>query len=264
MYAFRQRPLTWLFLIAMACLNVLAWATDFELHWYADLQSAQLMIAGGWLALGRAHRLARAGVFVAVILASAAPDYIFGAVDRYVGWPWVLGMVIFIAAFTALCCWLWLLALGLVQRKPLALSVEWRFSVAEILGWMIIVAVAAFGLSKAAFPLLFEPDDMWVVPGGIALVAALMMTLFLRADPQRDLASAAAVGGAVIAAVMAIAEYEHLEDRISQLLSYIVIALWLLVQRLDAGMPEAANASPSHPDAVKLFDPDSENERRRG
>ena len=51
MYAFRQRPLTWLFLIALACLNVVAISTDFRQDWYADLLAGQVFIAGGWLAL---------------------------------------------------------------------------------------------------------------------------------------------------------------------------------------------------------------------
>jgi hypothetical protein len=262
MYAFRQRPLTWLFLIAMACLNVLAWATDFELNWYADLQAAQVMIAGAWLALGRAHRLARAGIFVAVILVSAAPDFVLGGSDRYSGWPFVLGMIIFMATFTAISCWFWLMLLHLVQRKPPAPPVEWRFSVAEILGWMIIVAVVAFVLPKAEFPLLFEPDDMWVVPGGIAFVAAMMMTLFLRADPKRDVVNAVVVAVAIIAAAIAIARFEHLEDRLSQLLGYAVITLWILVQRLDADMTSGAQARSSLQGDVKLFEPKSDDERR--
>ena len=149
------------------------------------------------------------------------------------------------------------MVLHLVQRKPLKSPIEWRFSIAEILGWMIIVAVATVVLPRAKFPLLFEPDDMWVLPGGVCLVAGLMMTLFLRCDPRRDLASAVAVAAAIATAIVSLKLYGKLDNRMSQLLGYVVIALWILVQRLDSRLADGATLPASEPDGVKLFDPES-------
>ncbi len=231
MPAFRQRPLTWLFLIALACLNVLAIATDFRLDWYADLIAAQVFIAGGWLALGHAHRLARAGLFTAVIVASATPDYLMGA-DALGTWRFVLGSIIVLGVATAVSCWCWLLVAHLTGRQPIA-SPRWQFSLAEVFGWMILVAVGATVVPAAAFRHLSYPDSNWQVLVGTSALAGLMMTLFLR-RPSSDLASVAICMVAATVMAVLISRLDAPSDYMSLIKAYVVVGLWILVQRLDA------------------------------
>jgi hypothetical protein len=261
MYAFRHRPLTWLFLIALACLNVVALATDFRHDWYADLLAAQMYLAGGWLALGRTHRLARAGVFVAAILASVAPDYLAGSGEMSV-WSYVLGSLIFLASVTAAACWLFLAVGRALRREPIALRRMWQFPLAEIFGWMILVAVVATVLPAATFRHLMQPPGDWIVPAATAVIAALLMTLFLRREPGHDLSSSGIAMVAVTAVFVLILRFDQSYD-LALLRAYLPVGLWILVQRLDAQRLATMQAGGAAPATVKLYDPESDKRRQR-
>jgi hypothetical protein len=262
MHSFHQRPLTWLLLIALACLNAVAIATDYQMNWYADLLAAQVLIVGGWLALGRAHRLARAGVFVAVIVASATPDYLMG-VQAHGSWRYVLGSIIYMSSATAASCWLCLLVGRALQPEPAAKHTRWQFSVAELLGWMLLVAVAATVVPAAMFRHLSQADSHWMILAAAAGAAGLLMTLFLRRVPGHDLSNAAVAMVAVTAVAILISRYDYRYDYASLLRAYLVVALWVLVQRLDAQRAMAALAGGAPPATVRLFDPDADLEDQR-
>ena len=68
MYAFRQRPLTWLFVIATLCVDAVAATYQFPAAAVMAMFFGQAFVVGGWLALGGAHRLFRAAVFIVVLM----------------------------------------------------------------------------------------------------------------------------------------------------------------------------------------------------
>jgi hypothetical protein len=247
-------------LIALACLNVLAVATNFKLDWYADLLAAQVFIAGCWLALGRAHRLARAGVFVGVILASTAPDFVFGN-PVFSPWRFVLGSLIYLACAAAVSGWIFLLLLRTIRRDPIQWRKAWQFSVAELLGWMILVAVAALAVPAAAFQHLTQDDSHWLVLGLAASVAGLLAVLFLRRGPGHDLSSAAIAMVAVTAVLVFVSQFSDRSARLSLLGSYVIVGLWILVQRLDDG--RARTAATAAAPSIKIYNATSDDERRR-
>ena len=112
MPSFRQHPLTWLFLIATACVDAVALATDHESAWANALVLGQLLAVSGWLVVGKSHRLARAGVTVAAVGLLTAPDFFVGRRrgDMYADlvWPHVQGLLITTSAATAALTWAWL------------------------------------------------------------------------------------------------------------------------------------------------------------
>lgn len=263
MPSFRQRPLTWLFFTALACLNALAIATNFELDWYADLLAGQVMIAGGWLALGHAHRLARAGAFAAVIVAAAAPDYCLRPTDSNT-WRYVLGSLTVLGVVTVASSGCWLLILRCMDRRQREPWSGWRFSVAEILGWMIIVAVASLVVPAAYFNHLSQPQNNWQVLVAPPAVAGLIMTLFLRPRRGSDVVNVAVSMIALTGLAIFVARVDSYVDNRNLLGAFAAVVVWIFVQRLDERQsPDGDDANPAD-GALKIFEPALDDERRLG
>ena len=182
MKSFRQRPLTWLFWIATACLDVAALATTHEATLPNAIALGQLFVASGWLIIGRAHRLVRAGIFVATLWALTLPDFI---VPRLRGghyadlvWPHVSATYIAMAVATAAWTWCWLAMARVTSwRLPPSPRFAWQFPLAEIFGWMIIVAVGSVGVRLADFSLLNEGIKEFALDLALTAVAGGILAL---------------------------------------------------------------------------------------
>ena len=184
MPTFYQRPLTWLFWIAAACLDAVALSIDYESRLASALVLGQLFVMSGWLAVGRVHLLARAACFVAGIALIVAPDYVIprwrSGMHQDVVWPHVLALTIVGASFTAIATALWAALLhGVSPRLSDDSSPVIRFSVASCLGWMIVVAVCSTGLRVADFSLLADQPLGWLSGIGMAGAAAAMIAASL-------------------------------------------------------------------------------------
>jgi hypothetical protein len=238
----------------LACLNALAVAGDYEVNWYADLLGAQVLIAGGWLALGRAPRLARAGVFVAAVVVSVAPDYLLPMMPF--AWRHVLGTLIFLGSAAAVGGWICLLALHALGGESIGGMTAWRFSVAELLGWMIVVAVAAVIVPAAAFDHVTSDPKVALLVAAAASVSSFIMALFLRRSPGHDVSSAAmAIVGATAVEVI----FSQFDRPTHFLPAYVIVAVWILAQRLDAQRSDAAGPAAA---PVRIYDPESDDQRR--
>src|SRR5215213_4367128 len=105
MLSFRQRPLTWLFLIATACIDALAiaGAANHESEWFGAAALGQMWVAGGWLATGKMHRLLRATVFLMTPIILSIPDYLHPLPrGTFAGlWPHVLGISLYLTDVAA-------------------------------------------------------------------------------------------------------------------------------------------------------------------
>lgn len=158
MPTFWQRPLTWLFLMATACIDAVGFSADPEAAWVDGFVLGQLIVVGAWFALGRSHRLARAATLIAVIGAFTLPDFL---ADHRGGFiitgPYLLGAVVVLSVSAAALTWGWqMLGRAAFGRAKPASSPSWRYPVAEILGWMTIVAVAVAAMQRAEFQFLLE------------------------------------------------------------------------------------------------------------
>jgi hypothetical protein len=232
MPSFRQRPVTWLFWLATACLDLLAVSTDYRSHWFAILALAQVVVVGGWLALGRAHRLARAGAFITMILAMTAPDKLLGPAESS-DWRWVLGALIGIGSLTATAALIeleLLTALGAIKRR----KTPWRFSVVELLGWMIVVAVAATAWREANFRSLTGagPDPTWGDLLCFAAISASAMIAGLRVSGRASfiLGLAAAIGVCLLAVRYGQRPVSNAAEIVG---AFAYVVAWVFVQRLD-------------------------------
>jgi hypothetical protein len=247
MDGFRRRPLTWLFLIATACVDLAAVATGHETAWFATLVVGQVMVAGGWLALGRAHRLARVGVFMGVMLALAAPDFFLAGVDDP-EWRYVLGTLLVIGVATAVSAGALLLLMKLFGvMSPTPHADRWRYSVVEMLGWMIIVAAGTVTVQAAVFshleaksPRISGHDPNWVDLSLVALVAATMMAVRLRLTGIRQW-----IGVAITAGVLFILAGYLMTSGVRGLMTawgaYAYVFAWIIVVLLDE--PRTVGAS---------------------
>jgi hypothetical protein len=181
--SFSQRPLTWLFWIAAACLDAVAVFTDHEASFANALVLGQTFVASGWLVLGKAHRLARAGVLIATLGALSLPDFIVprlrGGFYRDLVWPHVLAMLVSLATATATMSWIWWSLAKFTSSEPrTASSGKRQFPLAELFGWMIIVAAGSLGIRWADFSLQDNPKNLAL---GLALasLAAAMMAMIV-------------------------------------------------------------------------------------
>jgi hypothetical protein len=182
MPSFRQRPLTWLFLIATASLDAAALATDNESGFANALALGQLFIASGWLVVGRSHRLIRAAVFVSAIGLLTAPDYVIprlrGRFYIDLVWPHLLGMLIAMGLAAAAAAWWWLAMARLTSRGLKEFRrADWQFPLAELFGWMIVVAAASAGVRLADFSLIDSPQEIGLGLAMTALAGAIMALL---------------------------------------------------------------------------------------
>jgi hypothetical protein len=250
---FHSRPLTWLFFIATASVNLaLVWpmlqapvagidTIPRALFFYCI--PAQIAMVAVWAAIGRSHRLARAALlalalFVAALLAQRlSPD----------SWPVLLALHM----LQALLVWGGTLTLRLAgwfstwptmelpsradcQQQP----AEWlQFSLVEVFGWATIVAIGSVGARHALSP---YPDGAWgVLLSNLVLVPLLVaaaLGLCGKDWVRWVLIVAIPIGATLLTAKLTLGTTEPFTGRFYALLNLaqaVYLSLWYLVQRLD-------------------------------
>jgi hypothetical protein len=232
MHSFRQRPLTWLFWIETACLDVIGALRVNDGSWFNVLLMAQLYVISGWAAVGKAHRLARGGLFIAAPLAVAfavrlgqrSPN----ESTAVLAFSLMLSGIVW--ASTACVAALDRLAIG----TPNAAGQRWQISIAELLGWTIVAAIASAAASSSKMPPLEHVHAL----GGVllsAVPAGAIMALFLAPIPRHDRASTALITVVFASYFAGTFLWSDLDpsDHAWFAAVYGYIALWILVVRLD-------------------------------
>jgi hypothetical protein len=234
---FYQRPLTWLFWIAALCLDAVALSIDYEGRFASALGLGQLLVVSGWLVLGKSHLLARAAWFVIAIALLVAPDY---AISRWrsplhqdVVWPHVLALMIAAGAFAALATGGWAALLAAVSPEGQQEHRKPQYSIAALLGWMIVLAVISTGLRVADFSLLGEEAKDLVTGGGLAAAAAIFIAAGLGSYQESWGARIlSAIGFAACIGVMAAVGLPPDAAAVAVgALAFVVV--WTMVVRLD-------------------------------
>jgi hypothetical protein len=248
MPTFRQRPLTWLFLIATLCLDLVAvaGAANHESEWFGALALGQMYVAGGWLILGRTHRLLRATVFLLTPIVLAAPDFLaapeflndsrdgsFTGIQIVVA-PLVLGITIFLTVLAAVMTGLLLVLNALLTwRQGAKCESKWQFPLVELFGWMIVVAVACV-ISQGADYDHIDQEILWDCLMTVALPAGLM-TFFTGDHRKSWFLMTALIGGAILSAFQILRRWES-TDAFVVLGAYGFVGVWVLVQSMDEAM----------------------------
>ena len=260
MPAFRQQPLTWLFFIATACLDAIALATNNESVFADSLVLGQLFIASGWLVLGRSHRLVRAAIFVTAIGMLTTPDYVIARLRsrHYVDllWPHVLAVLMLLGLATVMATLWWLAMARLTSRGFSAFRrADWQFPVAEIFGWMIIVAVASLAVQRADFSLINGPRDVALGLATTTLAGAIMaLTLGNYNEGRRVRGRMAAVLAAGIVTLNVVVLAMALPGDVQAVIvgSLVYAACWSIVLRLDRRAVESQTSDQDLNDRLSL------------
>ena len=136
---FRQRPLTWLFVIASVVVDGATWVAGAE-HLLEGLVVGQVAALSIWAAVGNAHRMTRAAVVIMAIafLALLPDDY---SLVQYCRWLTMLSIYA-LAVWTTSLVFLWLEKQVLKRRGKAPQQEVWRFPLIEFFGWTILVAIA--------------------------------------------------------------------------------------------------------------------------
>jgi hypothetical protein len=235
MNPFVTRPLTWLLVVATVCVDLVVLAVSESDAVEVSLVLGQSFAAGGWLVLGRAHRLLRGGAFVAALLALAALVHWQHGTPS---WGESLGVAAVVSGSAAATTWLaqMLLALALTRREASHGSKR-QFPLIEIFGWTIVVAAVSAVLRVAVFYPWGQRIDETIAVLLIAATAGLAMAMFLGNPRPRRRAAAAAAGALVLATFAAVRLLMSItfdgDVATSIALAYAYVGCFILVQLLD-------------------------------
>jgi hypothetical protein len=247
--SFRQRPLTWLFAVAYATLMAAALVGEEESVWSGFLLVVGIYIVAASAALSRRHRLARAAIW---LVGAAAAMALISSYDGLDGETMALVAAMAVAPLITAGATRAALRLGAAPQAPAA-SARWRISIIEILGWMIVVAIASAGLRFAEFRVLKDSyqNSLWIHGAIVGVIAGLFLTPERRIDRIATVLSTAVVIGALFVLPRVIDDWYSEREFLVPM--YAVFGLWILVLRLDEAaatkpapftiVPQPANAS---------------------
>jgi hypothetical protein len=242
--SFGQRPLTWLYLGAFACLLAVSLAGNGDSpEWGVAMLISGLYIVGASAAIAQVHRLARGAIWLAGVAGALA---IICGLDGVRGEAIALVFAIAVAPLVTAAATRGLMRIGAI-RATAASESAWRISIIEILGWMIIVAVASTGLRFADFSALTDgyQNSLWIHGGIVGALAGLFLTPERRCDRIATVLATGVVVGALLVLPQLVDDWYSEREFLAPL--YAVFGLWILVIRLD----EAAATKPA-PLAVVL------------
>lgn len=242
----RQRPLTTTFIAASALLTLILPARGSGAEWLMALMVGQFLALGGWLALGRTHRLVRGAVclIVATGLALLLEIRTTERIDLGNGeWvetdTWGLHLAIaFVmsagAAGSSVICAALMRRMG--RESYSQTDCRWRFPMRELLAWTAIVAVASFILRAAEWAELGGDANGLLVIAITTFVAGLIMAMFLTNRSVSVLPCAVLAIAAIAVAVGIAASIEPGLDAVGVAMlatMYGYVLLWIIVQRAD-------------------------------
>lgn len=235
MHWFRERPLTWLFWMATACISLAGFARAGHSAWFGMFLEGVLLVLSAWAAIGRAHRLARGAVLVCAPLPLAAVAHSYGRAADEAAWVLGVAMAYGLTAFATAGMAAWGLAIWSHQRPP---AVRWRFSVIELMGWMIVVAIGSWAVSYARMPPWHTPllSPLVLVDAVPPAAAMALFASWRRRDPA-SLGAAAVLLAAYAASSQGSAAMPDVRDLA---VSYAYVAAWIVVVRLDEASRRAA------------------------
>ena len=188
MPTFRERPLTWLFLVATLCVDlvlvvIVAQERDTGVAIWPSIicmsvMLAQLSMVAAWAAIGISHRLARgAALTIAVCLVTS-----FFFVSSFILWRELLTWFL-LQGFVVWCATLMMRVAGLLKGWPSLAAKEkqiFQFPLIEMFGWTTIVAIWSLGMHYASRPTFFDSDWILIVPNWTLLPIIVVTALGLR------------------------------------------------------------------------------------
>lgn len=235
---FRERPLTWLFVVATICVDLVLFAGDWSnlkvAVWNIGLLLGQSAALGIWAAVSERHRLERGALFVVGQIALTLIACFSRNDPELTKWGTIIGTnsIYGIATLTIA------LLLRIILQISLKSSTPVRFSLIELFGWTLVVSIASAVMRQASFShLLNSPGRLAALAGAAVLIGSAGGTLLTRHAAVGEFAVWAiviAMSAAYFAQSLLIAA--RLDGNIL-LISMAYAALWIIVLRLDAPSP---------------------------
>jgi len=258
MPAFRDYPITWLFWIATACLDILAirGLANRESGWFSAVAIGQMWIAGGWLAVGASHRLIRAAFFLLAPITLALADYMNpsgGMFATQVVWREVLGASLFVTDVAAATTMLVMGVNALVSRRDeSSFDAKLQFPLIELFGWTIITAVASLTIRAARFE--FLTPDIFVASFALGAVPAVAIAQWGGERTRISLVylTLLTLLVAILAAfASSVVVFRAGIDWPTVLGAYAYVAAWLVILRMDNTLRQRREEPPSLSIAVE-------------
>jgi hypothetical protein len=264
----RNYPLTWLFVIATVCVDLALFITanphsamvgeGAPFYIYNFGIPAQFSALAIWAVMGKSHRLSRAAW---VTLAFGSLLFLTWAIEGWFSRESITSN--FIQFFAAL------IGVGLLRAagvgKPLDDTADsLRFSLVEMFGWTMVVALWAFALRFATANFII--DAYWWVWIVTASVAPLVVTPILFANLSLG-SRPFALLALYLFTLIAYAIGKRFMDgpmplwALSMAITQITyISAWWAVVRTDETMQERRAVTAASNEKLKVFDPQEESD----
>ncbi|NOY30790.1 MAG: hypothetical protein GXP28_11670 [Planctomycetes bacterium] len=246
---FRDRPLTWLFVIATICVDltqIIDGSVEAAPLWFRGFELGQIAVLAIWAVRGRIHRLLRASCLVLVTsflgCFSYATPLVMGLFSIYAFAIYVVTLVVYVYRGRR------------DQEEKSAAKKPFQVPLIEFFGLTIVVAIAAYFVRVVDFVGVWKLVSFWEWTIMLAIPCSFVAS---TRNDLRDIGR----GRACVIVVVAIAAGWSVSDKLFMIvvqMAYIVA--WMVVLGLDNVISEAAslrtvsdaNAQATEP---KLFNP---------
>lgn len=257
---FRQRPLTWLFVLATIAVDLVLMTIERPRGpWRAftfGLILGQMAALAIWAVRGNMHRLARAGCLVGAMGLLMQATYVQGGRTS----PWLAfcaGYVFLIMLATLVSDLLrYRLSVGPAAQSP---RERWQVPLVEFFGWTIVVAILSFAARHMDFHSLLRVENVVMI---VALLAVpMLMTCFLGWLDRRASRTIILAFGLLVAGICLLGEAGGYAGGYVVFVQTAYLIVWIAVLGMDnvlsrMGSPAASSPEEDLPAAMpRLLDP---------
>ena len=180
---FRDRPLTWLFVAATVCVDfaIAVGSPDALANlWQWGFCLGQSAVLGCWLVVGTRHRLERGALFVVAQLVLATVlsfPFLNGSLivwGRMLAPSALYGTMAALGVFVGKICFFRFRVTRDANRSYVI-----RYSLMEIFGWTVVVAIAAAALRQGRLITMFQVPELLLFFLGLGLNIGLVTVLLI-------------------------------------------------------------------------------------
>ncbi len=249
---FRDRPLTWLFIAATICVDIaIAIGSSDALAslWQWGFCLGQSAVLGSWLVVGTRHRLERGALFVVaqLMLATVLSNGSLVAWGRMLAPSALYGTMAALGVFVGKICFFRFRVTRDANR-----SYVLRYSLMELFGWTVVVAIAAAALRHGRLITMFQIPELLLFYLGLSLNIGLVTGLLVDHNNRYRYSLSLSLGCSIAFYLFAWKILHVLIPpyALAFTVSVAYVVIWIVVCRLDA--PSPARTAPQTPtDAQK-------------
>ena len=238
---FCDRPLTWLFVVATICVDLIAigpqnLSSSFGLFQWG-IYLGQAAVLGCWLSVGARHRLERGALFVVgqlvltTVYCLRLPSGTLGLWGQVIPPFAFFGVMAAVGVFVGKVCFSRFQMSSRVERSNVL-----RYSLMELIGWTVVVAIAAASLRHAELLSIVKIPRFLLFFLGFSMNIGVFTELLFSRDRYRhallfSLAFSSALYYFFFLKVLGISYPPYV---LAFVVSMAYVMLWIVVSRLDA------------------------------